>query len=73
MPAQVEQGKVGCVEISQGGSMEKKEAINLALLGPEEMGGTWCFEPNHINLDCTRARTTAPPGAKHKENVQDIP
>lgn len=48
MAAQVGQGKVGCVEMSQSGAMEKEGAMILALLGPEEMGGTWCFEPNHI-------------------------
>lgn len=40
MAAQVKQGKVGCVEMSQGGAMEKEGAMNLALLGPGEMGGT---------------------------------
>lgn len=28
--------------------MEKEEAMNLALLEPEEMGGTWCFGPNCV-------------------------
>lgn len=74
-PQVEEQGKVECVEMSQDGAMEKEEAMNLALLEPEEMGGNLVLWAKPCNPDCTRARATSvlPLGAKHKENLQDMP
>lgn len=82
------EGKVGCVEMSQGGALEKEEAMNLALLGPEEMGGTWGFEPNHIthtaleqepqpSWDKTRGKCTGhaliPPPLRSSPGSQQAP